>query len=97
MGIDTSKAVKRLRSQSRGCKRERSAADVPAGEGSEEKERVHSSKSRTMSRGRSGWLAERHPAAARQRRASGCACEMRYEQSAHPTAGSVTVLAVSLC
>eukprot|EP00955_Chlamydomonas_euryale_P035768 350230-Chlamydomonas_euryale.AAC.1 len=57
MGIDTSKAVERVRSQSRGRKRERSASraadDAPAGEGGEEKKRVHSSKSRTMSRGRS--------------------------------------------
>lgn len=58
MGIDTSKAVARVRSESRGRKRDRSASRAPAdgdeamGD-AEETKRVHSSKARTMSRGRS--------------------------------------------
>ncbi|EFJ51403.1 hypothetical protein VOLCADRAFT_57006 [Volvox carteri f. nagariensis] len=72
LGIDASKAAERARSQSRGRKRERSASkarsedggggdDVEMGEGKEEKKRVHSSKSRCMSRGRSQSLAEPRP------------------------------------
>mmetsp|Transcript_20120 Transcript_20120/g.43823 ORF Transcript_20120/g.43823 Transcript_20120/m.43823 type:complete len:675 (+) Transcript_20120:351-2375(+) len=63
MGIDTSKAVERLRSQSRGRKRERSRSRAADGEDAEmvdgeEKKRMHSSKSRSMSRGRSLSMAE---------------------------------------
>lgn len=57
MGIDTSKAIERVRSESRGRKRERSASRAAEGdaemEDGEPKKRLHSSKSRTMSRGRS--------------------------------------------
>ncbi|GIL62619.1 hypothetical protein Vafri_16810 [Volvox africanus] len=70
LGIDASKVVDRVRSQSRGRKRERSASkarggedgDVEMGEdGGKSKKRVHSSKSRSMSRGRSLSLAEPRP------------------------------------
>lgn len=62
MGIDTSKALERVRAQSRGRKRERSASRAPAdadmGADGEPKKRVHSSKSRSMSRGRSLSMAD---------------------------------------
>ncbi|GFH19387.1 nucleolar GTP-binding protein 1 [Haematococcus lacustris] len=69
MGIDTSQAVARVRSESRGRKRARSAAgggDAAGGDDVEmsdatPKKRVHSSKSRSMSRGRSRSLAEPAP------------------------------------
>ncbi|GAX80932.1 hypothetical protein CEUSTIGMA_g8367.t1 [Chlamydomonas eustigma] len=66
LGIDTSLAVERARSQSRGRKRERSlsvARSEAAGDGDQEmedgsaKKRIHSSKSRSLSRGRSHSLA----------------------------------------
>lgn len=56
MGIDTSLAIERVRSQSRGRKRSRSEAPEADAEMDVEmqtpKKRVHSSKSRSMSRGR---------------------------------------------
>ena len=66
MGIDTSKAVERVRAESRGRKRERSkskakAEDEVMEEGGPEKKRIHSSKSRSMSRGRSLSLAAPQP------------------------------------
>lgn len=68
MGIDTSKAVERVRAESRGRKRERSKSKVRdedqemgEGEGEPEKKRIHSSKSRSMSRGRSLSLAAPKP------------------------------------
>lgn len=63
MGMDPSKALERVRLQSRGRKRERSESAKPAvgdaemGEG-EGKKRLHSSKSRSMSRGRSLSMAD---------------------------------------
>jgi nucleolar GTP-binding protein len=66
MGIDTSRAVERVRAESRGRKRERSkskarAEDEVMEEGEPEKKRIHSSKSRSMSRGRSLSLAAPKP------------------------------------
>jgi len=61
MGIDTTAAVARARSESRG--RKRSRGSEPDGEGDQDmeesgpKKRVHSSKSRSMSRGRNHSLA----------------------------------------
>lgn len=65
MGIDTSKAVQRARSESRGRKRDRSAGraedDTDMAEQVEAVKRVHSSKSRSMSRGRSMSVADASP------------------------------------
>lgn len=68
LGIDTSKAIERARSQSRGRKRERSISKARSEDGGDvdmedgaAKKRVHSSKSRSMSRGRSLSMAEPRP------------------------------------